>query len=289
MRHVDLMKKLAGSIVDLIQRALPFNRAGDRIFIILEFLKRHRRFPRRNTKQFNDYIYCQLTSDEILDPLRCFVTDKEFLKVWVSHKIGDRYNVPTLAVLRSATAASNFEYPDRCVIKPTHASGQIVVRKAGEEIDVEAICSWFKLNYYRVFREANYKNLLPKIIVEPILFDNDNLVDYKLFCIRGVPKLVQVDVNRRIQHARTFYSVDWVRQHYEFTYPSAGDIQRPDNLGDMLQVASRLSEDFSFVRVDLYSNGAETCVSELTHCPNAALGRFYPRRAERAASASLFD
>ena len=31
----------------------------------------------------------------------------------------------------------------------------------------------------------NYLNLKPKIIIEPLLFDDDNIIDYKFFCYKG--------------------------------------------------------------------------------------------------------
>lgn len=281
-------RKAVGSMLATIQRRLPFNRAGDRIFLTIEFAKRHRRWPRLRGKLFSDYLYGLQVTDEMLDPLRGFVTDKEHLKIWVRSKIGDAYNVPTIAILRDKTAAAAFDYPHRCVIKPTHASGLIIMRRGGEPVDLGAIRSWFGVNHYKNLREANYRALKPKVIVEPILFDDDNIADYKIFCLHGVPKLIQVDIDRRHRHARALYSRTWVRQDYGYAFPQAPTIERPDNLEEMLAVARRLSEDFNFMRVDLYTNGSEVRVGELTSCPGVALERFDPPSAEREASRLLF-
>ena len=40
---------------------------------------------------------------------------------------------------------------------------------------------WFSSNYYNRSREANYKLLKPKIIVEELLFNDENIKDYKFF------------------------------------------------------------------------------------------------------------
>ena len=62
------------------------------------------------------------TSDEIEDPLRRFVSDKELVKEYVRETIGEQYNVPTLAVLHTPAEVDAYEFPANCCIKPTHAS-----------------------------------------------------------------------------------------------------------------------------------------------------------------------
>jgi hypothetical protein len=180
-------------------------------------------------------------------------------------------------------------YPARCVIKPTHASGEVIIRRAGEPIDTQVIARWFSLNFYNGGREANYRHLKPKVIVEPILFDNPDLEDFKIFCINGVSKLVQVDVCRHSAHVRSYYSRYWVKQPFSITYPIGPDVPKPPNLPEMIGIAERLSTDFSLVRVDLYSDGDRAYVGELTHCPGNADEVFVPREAESTASALLFD
>jgi hypothetical protein len=41
------------------------------------------------------------------------------------------------------------------VIKPTHLSGTVILRRDGEALDFDEIESWFDKNYYRSSREAN--------------------------------------------------------------------------------------------------------------------------------------
>lgn len=44
----------------------------------------------------------------------------------------------------------------------------------------------------------------------------------------------------------------------------------------MLQISKKLSEDFFFVRVDLYEVSGEIYFSELTFTPNNGLSKFIP-------------
>jgi hypothetical protein len=271
-----------------IRRALPFNPTFDRLFHRLNFYRKHRRMP--NGKMlFNDVLYRLKTSNEILDPLRVFVSDKEHVKQFVRDRIGEEYNVPTIAVLRSTAEVDAFEFPADCCIKPTHASGQVILRVNGSPIDREQIKRWFGIDYYRFGREWNYRGLEPKVIVEPLIFGGTNVEDFKIFCWKGEPRLIQVDIDRYINHTRKFFDVDWNEQDFSIIYPrSTADFPRPASLETMLAVARKLSAPFSLVRIDLYSDGAQVLVGEVTNCSENAGGYFVPRSAEVEASKLMF-
>jgi len=270
-------------------RRLPKTRLGDGIWSFIRFYGRHHRLPSKRPL-FNDVLHKIKTGDEILDPLRVFVTDKESLKTYVRDVVGDRYNVPTIDVIRSAEGVDGYGFPDDCCIKPTHASGQVILRRGGEAVDVARIKGWFGLDYYLVDREANYRDLTPKVIVEPLVFENANVEDYKFFCFNGLPRFVQVDIDRYVDHKRKFFDVDWNELDFSITYPkSEAFIGKPGNLTEMLAVASKLSAACSLVRVDRYSDGETTLVGEITNCSDSARGRFLPAAAEKQISDLLFD
>jgi hypothetical protein len=127
------------------------------------------------------------------------------------------------------------------------------------------------------------------VIVEPLLFGSSNVEDYKIFCVDGAPRIIQVDVDRYVGHKRKYFDADWTEQDFSIKYPRTDKIlPRPSNLAEMLAVAARLSGDLWFVRVDLYSDGEKIYVGELTHCADNADGRFMPRAAEEIMSARLF-
>jgi hypothetical protein len=249
------------------------------------FLHQHKRLPRRESQLVNDVIYRMKASGELSDPLRVFVTDKELLKVFVRDTLGDAFNVPTTRILRQVGEVCADAFPDACVIKPTHASGEVIIRRNGEALDLDRIRRWFQLNYYRQSREPNYRFLQPKVIVEPIIFNAVDLIDYKVFCFNGEPRLIQVDANRHIRHCRRFFDLDWKPLHFGLVYEQGTiEVERPANLEAMVETAAKLSKGFSLIRVDLYSNGEQVLVGELTNCPSGANGIFYPEDGEATAS-----
>jgi hypothetical protein len=203
--------------------------------------------------------------------------------------VGADHCVPTLAVLRSAEEVDAYQFPDRCCIKPTHASGLIRFRKSGEAIDKEEIKRWLKVNYYESTRERNYRDLEPKIIVEPLLFGVAGATDYKMFCYKGRVKLIEVHVNRFTSHAAGIYDRNWVLQDYCNSRTLPAQVGRPPNLDAMIEIAENLSSDFGLIRIDLYSDGESIFVGELTNCSGNANEPFEPREAEIVASRILFS
>lgn len=260
--------------------SLPQTRTFDYLISLLIFWRKHKRFPKVNGGLFNDSLFYLKTGDEILDPLRVYVSDKEFVKRYVTQTIGDAYNVPTLGVVRSLEKAYRYSFPQNCVIKPTHMSGPVMFRRNGSAIDYDLIERWFKSNYYLSGREANYRQLRPKLIIEPFIFEKERVEDYKFFCVNGRPGAIQVDGARHIRHTRNFYTPDWQELPFTSSHPKGPPIKRPDNLSEMLEIASVLSRDFSFIRVDLYSDDKSILVGELTNCPGNSSSRFKPVEGE---------
>jgi TupA-like ATPgrasp len=211
------------------------------------------------------------------------------VKLYVKAQIGNEYNVPTIAILRSIEEAMNYNYPSRCCIKPAHLSGPIIMRLDNETLNLNEIARWISESHYINTRELNYKALNPKIIVEPIIFDNDNLNDYKYICYKGRPKLIQVDLDRYKDHKRKIFNIDWQEMSFCYGFPNyEGTIPKPRNFDDMLNIAAKLSSAFDFIRVDLYTNGSTMLVGELTNTPGNAEEIFVPISSEKEASRIIF-
>lgn len=268
---------------------LPRTRLCDRLWHRTDFKRVHGRDPVSGATMINDYLYWMKTSREIEGSLRVTVSDKEHVKDFIAQHVGSQFNVPTIAVLRSYTEAARFEYPSRCVIKPTHASGQVIFRRDAEEINLGVIDSWFDLNFYHRVRERNYRKLKPKVIVEPLIFGQFAPEDFKVFCWRGVPRFIQVDISRFGKHVRAYFDPEWKQLPFTMNHPAAeGSVARPPALDVMIELATKLSTPFTFIRVDFYANGSEVVVGELTNCPEAGRCVFKPASAELAASRLLF-
>lgn len=279
------MKKL---IYNSLINILPCNDTVDKTICFLQFVFSHKRLPKKR-KYFNDVLYEIKSSDEILNPLRQFVSDKQFVKDYIRSKVGNKYNVPTLGVCESFEDLKSFNFPSNCCIKPTHASQRVILRKNAEDINIDQTEEWFSLNYYYKSRERNYKYLKPKVIIEPLIFESKDLVDYRFFCYDGKVKLICIDIGKYSGYKRVFYNTNWEKQGFSLRYPLyEGSLEKPENLDEMIFVAEKLSEDLNFIRVDIYSNGKSCLVGEITNCHAGGNQNFLPASSEKEASILIF-
>jgi hypothetical protein len=268
-------------------RLLPQTEWGDNIYAMGVFYISHGRLPTKE-RSFTDFMY-QIKVGELLNPLRVFVTDKEFVKIYIKAIIGSVYNVPTIAVLTSYEQIDNYNFPSNCCIKPTHASGLVLLRRHNRPVNKQEIKNWLNLSYYEGTREPNYKKLQPKVIVEPIIFDGNPIVDYRFFCMQGRVRFAIIDVGiGTVNRERAAVSRECQLLPFSITYPAAKNAPaRPNNWHEMIQIAETLSAAFGFVRVDMYSNGDKFYVGELTNCHGNANSRFIPPEGQAVASAYL--
>lgn len=203
--------------------------------------------------------------------------------------MGDEYNIPTLAVLKTDQEIDDYQFPDNCCVKPTHGSGEIIIRRNNSAVDRGLLKLWLKQNYYDKSREINYKTLEPKIIIEPILWNNDNISDYKFFCYKGKVGLIQVDLNRRTNHTRLLFDRNLNPQSFRLHVPKEdGPFSLPENITKMIDIAEPLSAKFDFIRIDLYSDGDSCKLGEITNYHLGGNETFFPPSAEVAASKLIF-
>lgn len=271
-----------------LSRVLPKTELWDILYSWTKFVRVHRRIPSRNRLLFNDQLYNSKLAPEILNPLRLYSTDKEFFKRLVTAEVGPQFAVPTLAVFHNEAEVDAFDFPDSFCAKPTHMSGEVAIVR-GSAPNRNQMKNWLHMNHYPTSRERNYKYLTPKVIVEPLIFDQEDISDYRVFCYKGKPRLFCLDFGKYTNYTRAFLTTEWKKQNYSLGYPlHESDIEKPECLEKMLEVAAKLSRDLYFVRVDFYTNGKEFFLGELTHAHASASQRFIPPSAEKQASETVF-
>lgn len=281
-----LEQLLQEAAFEIIGPKIKFDRLGDAILSFFGFVLTHNRMPGIELT-LNNVLFHIRTSNEILKPLRVFVTDKEFVKSYVSRIVGDKYNVSTFSVLKSKEEIEKYEFHDNCVIKPTHLSGEKIIPKNGDAIDLDKIRRWFDANYYYLTREANYAKLQPKVIIEEFLED---YYEIKVFCLNKNAKLVRVNTGGQLARTSDFFDTDWNELPILGLSPkSEKKLSRPDNLEEILDAAEKLSRNFNFVRIDFYTNGRDARVGEITNCEGGGLFVFRPDGAEALLSKLIFS
>jgi len=264
-------------IIKFLIEFLPVNRVGNWVYFRAYFYYSQRRWPDRERRLVNDLWFRILTGPECKDAARQFTTDKEFVKTYTAGKIGADYCIPTLALLSTRESIESFVAPDKCVLKPSHNSQMVIFVEAGQSImesDVESLVKSLSENRYRSYREANYQNLRPRIIAEPVILVPTDIIDYKIFCRKGQPRIIQVDLDRHCDHKQAFFSTDWERLPIRYIAKAAESVAQPRELKEMINAARALAADFDDVRVDLYAVNGQVLVGEMTHVPNRSFGKF---------------
>ncbi len=176
--------------------------------------------------------------------------------------------------------------PKKFVMKLSNGSGTNLICRDKDKLDIEAVkkeFTWFKKKVKaNAGREWPYLKSKPVIIVERLLEDethiNNAVNDYKIFCYHGKPTYVICISDRysdRVNHL--VYDTDWK----QLQVASEGarlneEAPRPENLEEMLEIAAKLSEDFPFARVDLYSLTNKVYFGEITFYPWSGYMEFEP-------------
>lgn len=209
--------------------------------------------------------------------LKTLCADKYCVRDYVRKKGLENILIPLLGVWDKAKDIDFEELPDKFVLKCNHGCAMNILvtdkAKLNEKEAVHQLKKWLKMDLGKISGEYHYSEIRRRIIAEaflPVEKETD-VVDFKLHCFNGQPRFITVCFNRDTQDhnaERIVYSVDWERMMIlpedkpESSYP------KPDSLTEMVDIAKRLSEDFPYVRVDLYAIQDKIFFGELTFTPN---------------------
>lgn len=256
-------------------KLLPTTPWGDRLYSCLISLLYNGHWPRSSGGNLNDMMAFLKGSNEVSSPLRLKITDKGMAKEFIRDQLGESFCIPTFAVLKTAAEVMEYPFPDRCVIKPTHSSGQILVRYQGEPVDRQKIASWLRYNHYLKGRERNYRGVKPGIIVEALI-DQAPLLEYKFQCLRGRPMEMQVTERPKPGSSRPpFMAYDMHGTPlFSGRIPSIEDpavmtlwqsrFPPPHILQQMTNAAYRLTHSLLIARVDFFWTPQLLWVGEIT-------------------------
>ncbi len=219
------------------------------------------------------------------NPLYTSLVDKAEVKEWVSNRIGKQYIIPTLREWNRIEDIEWGSLPAQFVIKWNHDSGSVVICRSKSSFDIEkakqVLYDGEKNNGYTHAREWPYKNVKKKLILEPYIEDKETqeLRDYKFFCFNGVVRalFVATDRQNRVEPFFNFFDINYKPLGIKQGHPVSQTIPlKPKGFEKMKEIASKLSEGFPHVRVDLYEANGEILFGELTFYHFGGLVPFNP-------------
>ncbi len=261
-----------------------YNNMPDEEYIKRQFKAIHgKELDLENPRSFNEKLQWLKLYDR--NPEYTRMVDKYEVKEYISQKLGQEYVIPLLGVWNNVDDIDFDTLPNQFVLKCTHDSHGLVICKDKKALDIEKakkqLRSALNSDYYYRFREWPYKDVKPRIIAEQFMSNKGNdLVDYKVHCFNGKPKIVLVCDGRFSEAGLTedFYDTDWnhlpVRRPLHPNAPYRNS--KPDQLDEMLSLSEKLSSGIPFLRADYYIISEKVYIGELTFFPTSGLQKFDP-------------
>lgn len=246
------------------------------------WLKMGRKLNLNNPKRFTEKIQWYKLNYRNYKMNKC--VDKYLVRDYVKEKGLENILVKLLGQYDNIQKLDFDKLPEKFVIKRTNGGGGDNVIICFNKSDLNFFDLEKKLDLREnsnVGREWAYNDLKPRIIVEELLINKDDpsagINDYKIFCYYGKPKYIVVDIDRYIDHKRNFYDIYWNKIDVgSDCNQTEKQINKPQNLEEMLRIASKLSKEFPFVRVDLYNIEGQIYFGELTFYPWSGYVQFTP-------------
>ena len=237
-----------------------------------------------NPKTFNEKLQWLKLYDR--KPEYTMMVDKYRVREYISEKLGEEYLIPLLGVWDDPEEIDFDKLPNQFVLKCNHNSGLgMCICKDKSKLDIKKVKAELKKglkeNFYLRGREWPYKDVPRKIICEKYMVDESGyeLKDYKIFCFNGEPKALFVATDRMTDTKFDFFDVEF--NHLPFTngHPNAEkEIAKPQNLDEMLKVASVLSKGIPQVRIDLYNVNGKILFGEMTFSHWSGMVPFEPNK-----------
>lgn len=181
--------------------------------------------------------------------------------------------------------------PNSLIFKVNNGEGKgtnLIVKnlEATNKVELLKLFHWWLTRKHigALAGEPQYKAIKPMIIAEellPIPEDDNSVVDYKIWCINGIPRFILVcnDRDSRGGVALMTYDTNWKAcpQYNMFNsdYRKGKILPKPKNLDKMLEIASQLSKDFPILRVDLYNIDGKIFFGELTFTSLGGMMNYY--------------
>lgn len=212
--------------------------------------------------------------------------DKYKVREYVKNKIGEKYLIPVYLVTEELTKEEFDKLPNSFVLKTNNGSGNLSVKIIQDKTKVsfEYLRNFFekckKINVGDYAMEPWYSKIPFKILAEELL-TTKTIDDYKLHCFNSgkiiVEHLTERNKKKGILKSNA-YDENWKKLDFTMgTELYSYEVSCPKNFNEMIRIAKKLSEDFDYVRVDLYNVDGKIYFGELTFCDSGGFGIFKPK------------
>lgn len=174
--------------------------------------------------------------------------------------------------------------PNKFVIKVTHGSTFNIICTDKTKLNIKdskkKLKKWLKEKFIPCYGEWFYGIEKPRIIVEKFIESKEDLKDFKVFCFKGVPKVIGVYSNRfNGDLCQELYDTEWnlINEHTGHYKLPEKLTKKPDNLKEILKYSRKISKEFRHVRVDFFNPDNNLVFGEMTFTGSAGFGKYSSR------------
>lgn len=177
--------------------------------------------------------------------------------------------------------------PNKFALKANNGCGSHIFCTDKSKLNIESTIAEIKntlklASTEKFIKQPHYQHIEPKVYCEEILETGTDEwpTDYKFHCVYGQPIDVFICTERKTNKKYCTYDLNWNKlDTTNDEYISKVIPEKPADLDNMIEIAKKLSEDFPFVRVDLYDINGRIVFSELTFTPWGGFMNSYTNKA----------
>ena len=192
-------------------------------------------------------------------PIKVRKGDKYLEREWISEKIGGKYLIPLIGVYNKFEDIDFEKLPNKFVIKSNHGNNYNIIVRNKSQLNYTKIKTNIEksmnINYSYHNLELHFKDTKPKIIIEEYV-DNaaGNLNYFKILCFNGKPTFIWAKSDKYSNNETYLYELIEEQLSYKvnlnnmiFHHPKKTKL-----LKNLLRLASKLSKNIDYIRVDFY-------------------------------------
>ncbi|OFY23564.1 MAG: hypothetical protein A2W98_00375 [Bacteroidetes bacterium GWF2_33_38] len=247
---------------------------GTRINYSFRYFHNRKHFPNfKNPKDLSERILASMLSPAFTQVEK--YVDKVKVRDYIRIKGLENILLNHYGMWKNPDKIDFAELPHAFALKTNNGCGNHVFCKDKSSLNIEDCVNRLKKNLEKVEAfesslEPQYKAVSPLVFCEELIDTGSDRwpTDYKFMCINGVPDHIFLGTERETKVKYGTFDLEWNILPYtkkEFmpkSYP-----KKPKYLKEMAEIAKVLSEDFDFVRVDLYEYEDKIYFGELTFSP----------------------
>ena len=225
-------------------------------------------------------------------PMASPCSDKAEVRNYVkSHGFEDILVPMVMAPVSSVEEIDFHKLPETFILKATHGCRMNYVVRKKSEMNVDEckkiMGNWLKTTYGTYSMEPHYRSIPPRIYAEEYIEDINGLVDYKFHCLNGKPEFCLVCSGRNDKAGESMgvllslFDMEWnyIDEIVDYKNEKKGPaIPKPSNLSRMIGIATELSKEFKFVRVDLYDFEGKILFGEMTFSPACCVFPYFSEK-----------